>query len=630
MINFFLKKFKKEILFNLFLRRAVLVLIDSILIFASLSFAKSINIYLSQDNFAYQSLDFYLYVIIYGLIFNFFTGQYKSITKYLGNKIFYSYSIRNFLFSLILLFLQRELTLKDNLIFCFLYFLLITYLVIITRLILQDISIQLLRFKDKKKYFNVVIFGAGSAGVQLAANLRFNNNYRVLFFVDEHEIIIGRNIDGIKVQSPKYLKKNSSNINKILFAIPSLDDRNKRRIFGYLSNLNIPILQVPSIDEISNRKKEIDSFESIAIEDILGRSPVLPNNILIKKTIDNKSILVTGAAGSIGSELCKQILNFSPKKLILLDQNEFGLYTIQNELENKFKSISNIEFILGNAGNSTLILRLIEENKINFIFHAAAYKHVPLIEKNRIEGLMNNIFVTKNICDCAYKKNIDKFILISTDKAVRPTNIMGASKRISELIVQSYAKLSYSNNKENFTVFSMVRFGNVLGSSGSVVPLFKQQISKGGPITLTDPNVIRYFMTLKEATQLVLQSSSLSKGGDVLLLDMGKPIKIIDLARKMILLSGRSIKSESFPEGDIEIKKIGLRPGEKLFEELLIDAESIPTEHPLIFRAKEKMLDSDYLFENIKKIKTYSLENKVEIVLDIVRKLVPEYQSSKN
>ena len=411
-----------------------------------------------------------------------------------------------------------------------------------------------------------------------------------------------------------------------MFAIPSIDSFNKRRIFNFLGDLNKPVLQIPSIDEILYKNFSIDTLKPIGVEEILGRLPVKPDKILIEKNIKNKSVLVTGAAGSIGSELCRQILKFNPKKLILIDQSEYNLYVLQNEFKPIYEEFTELKFFLGNVLNQKLIENIIKENKINLILHAAAYKHVPLLESNIFQGLLNNVLSTKIICETAYRNNVEKVILISSDKAVRPTNIMGASKRISELLIQAYAKFSKEN--KNKIIYSMVRFGNVLGSSGSVVPLFKKQIAKGGPITITDVNVIRYFMTIKEASQLVLQSTSLAKGGDLFLLDMGKPVKIIDLARKMIFLSGLSVKDKLNPNGDIEIKVIGLRPGEKLYEELLIDSESRPTKHPLIYRAKEKMLDIKIIQRQLDKLEKYAQNNQMGEFIKTLKKLVPEYKGN--
>tara|TARA_B100000941_G_scaffold255900_1_gene204860 strand:+ start:1 stop:1071 length:1071 start_codon:yes stop_codon:yes gene_type:complete len=347
--------------------------------------------------------------------------------------------------------------------------------------------------------------------------------------------------------------------------------------------------------------------------------------------IKNKIILITGGGGSIGSELCRQIIQHIPKKIVILEISEENLYKINEELLQlniyKIKIVS----ILGSSSNFKLVNKTIKDNNIDIIFHAAAYKHVPLVELNPIEGIKNNIFSTVAVCEASAKNHIEKLILISTDKSVRPTNIMGASKRVAELVVQAYAEIESAKFKKDITyketLFSMVRFGNVLGSSGSVVLKFKEQIKSGGPITLTDPNIIRYFMTIKEAAQLVIQSSVLSEGGDIFLLDMGDPVKIYDLAKQMINLSGLSIKNKNNIDGDIEIISSGLRPGEKLYEELLIDAEAEKTEHPLIFRAKENFLIMEEIIpklENLKK--NIDKRNKTQ-TLKILNELVKEWEN---
>tara|TARA_B100000161_G_scaffold27033_1_gene15907 strand:+ start:84 stop:1964 length:1881 start_codon:yes stop_codon:yes gene_type:complete len=626
MYKFFFKFLRRKFFYNLYLRRFILVFFDAILIFASIKLSEYFTTYINKPLVFDTSLSFKLITIFFGLFFNFITGQYKSITKYISYKAIYAYTIRNFIFSILLYLFFKESFEELTLFFCLIYFISLTYTTLIVRFVLRDLSIFLTKFRSLNNFQRIVIYGAGSAGVQLAATLRLNHNYNLAYFVDDSQLMWGRNINGIKVKAPSYLKEINQKIDKILFAIPSIDSSNKRRIFNFLGDLNKPVLQIPSIDEILYKNFSIDTLKPIGVEEILGRLPVKPDKILIERNIKNKSVLVTGAAGSIGSELCRQILKFNPKKLILIDQSEYNLYVLQNEFKQIYEEFTELKFFLGNVLNQKLIENIIKENKINLILHAAAYKHVPLLESNIFQGLLNNVLSTKIICETAYKNDVEKVILISSDKAVRPTNIMGASKRISELLIQAYAKFSKEN--KNKIIYSMVRFGNVLGSSGSVVPLFKKQIAKGGPITITDVNVIRYFMTIKEASQLVLQSTSLAKGGDLFLLDMGNPIKIIDLARKMIFLSGLSVKDKLNPNGDIEIKVIGLRPGEKLYEELLIDSESRPTKHPLIYTAKEKMLDIKIIQRQLDKLEKHAHNNEMVGFIKTLKKLVPEYKGN--
>ena len=345
---------------------------------------------------------------------------------------------------------------------------------------------------------------------------------------------------------------------------------------------------------------------------------------MTNQKIKNSIICVTGAGGSIGSELCRQILNLNPKKLILIEISEPSLYSISQELINDFKTPQKIKTYLGNVIDKNFINEIFVKEKVEMVFHAAAYKHVPLVESNPLQGILNNYLSTKTICHCALEKKLSNVLLVSTDKAVRPTSIMGVSKRIAEIVCQYYSKI----NKN--TIYSMVRFGNVLGSSGSVVPLFKKQISKGGPITLTDVEVIRYFMTIDEAVHLMIESLNLAKGGEVFLLDMGKPMKILDLAKKMIFLSGLSIKDEKNPGGDIEIKIIGLRKGEKLYEELLIEAKSYETEHKKIFKARERLPSLKNIENNLYSLEKALIENDIKKVLTTSSKLVPEWINSKN
>ena len=338
--------------------------------------------------------------------------------------------------------------------------------------------------------------------------------------------------------------------------------------------------------------------------------------------------MVTGGGGSIGSELCKQIFFQAPKEIIVIEANEYNLYQIEKNIFNLKKSKINLKLILNDCSNSSFLKKLFEDNSVEIVFHAAAYKHVPIVENNLIEGIKNNVFSTLSLCKASYESSVNKFLLVSSDKAVRPSNIMGASKRFSELIVTAFAEKEQNEKKVSSTCFSMVRFGNVLNSSGSVVPLFKEQISKGGPITITHPEVIRYFMTIKEASELMLQACSMSKGGELFLLDMGSPVKIKDLARKMIKLSGLSIKNKENRKGDIEIIYKGLRSGEKLYEELLIDAEAIKTEHPLIYQAKEKGMPYLVLMEKLNYLKKSIDDFDEEKVSFILNEVVPEWKKS--
>ena len=551
-----------------------------------------------------------------------FTGQYKSLTRYVGSRSLYYLISRNSILILIIIivgkFLKLSLPSGGNLI---IFLILVSFISGGIRFLLRDI---LLYFSDfnKKNLKKVAIYGAGASGAQLEATLRLSYEYSIEFFIDDNKELWRRSLNDIPIRSVDFLKNNINKIDQVLIAIPSLNKRNYKKILDKLSEYNISVLTIPSLSEIASGKSKINSLKPILIEDILGRDEIPPDPILLSKSINNKSILITGAGGSIGSELARKILEINPSKLVLLEINEPSLYQVQRELKNNFPE-KDIFSILGSASSKKLLENAIRDYRIDLIFHAAAYKHVPLVEENPIIGLENNIFSTLNICAVTQRLKVEKVVLISSDKAVRPTNLMGVSKRISELIFQAY-----SNNKKYNTCFSMVRFGNVLGSSGSVVPLFREQIQKGGPITITDKDMVRYFMTIEEASYLVIQASALAKGGEILLLDMGEPIFIKILAEKMINLAGLRVKNKTNPKGDIEIKYTGKRAGEKLYEELLISAESEKTLHPLIYKARENYINSEILLEELQNLKKYLRNFDYESTFKVLKNLVPEWKKN--
>lgn len=444
---------------------------------------------------------------------------------------------------------------------------------------------------------SVLIYGAGSTGRQLAVMLKHAYRYRIRGFIDDNIKLHGSYLLGNKIFSPKEISKlvQKYNIKVILLAIPSASRAERKAIIDSLIPLKIKVQTIPDMEEILQGNAKIDELREVKIEDLLGREPVLPNQSLLQKNILDKVVMVTGAGGSIGSELCRQIILNHPKELILFELSEFSLYSIHQELleiAKKNNINTKIYPTLGNVQDIERLDRVLAHFKVDTIYHAAAYKHVPLVEYNIIEGIRNNIFGTYNVARCAAEHNVSSFVLISTDKAVRPTNTMGASKRMAELCLQALSE----QLKNSHTCFSMVRFGNVLGSSGSVIPLFRKQILKGGPITVTHPDIIRYFMTIPEAAQLVIQAGAMAKGGDVFILDMGEPVRIVDLAKNLIQLSGLSVKDEKHPKGDIEIAYTGLRPGEKLYEELLIGGDNVcKTEHSRIMTAEEVYLPFEQL-----------------------------------
>jgi len=436
-----------------------------------------------------------------------------------------------------------------------------------------------------KKPKNIIIYGAGSAGIQLLGALKYSEAHQPVAFIDDNKNLYKQRLNGLCIYALSDLKVliETLQIDEILLAIPSASRQSKRHVIAQLESYSIRVKTLPSVAELATGKVQIEDLREVSVDDLLGRDSVVPDAHLLSANIHNKVIMVTGAGGSIGSELCRQIIALQPQQLILFEQSEFALYQIEREL---LKSAS-IEVIpvLGSVMHQKRVERVCQSFQVQTVYHAAAYKHVPMVEKNPIEGVQNNIFGTLYCALAAINSKVETFVLISTDKAVRPTNTMGATKRFAELILQALAQ-----RPSVLTRFTMVRFGNVLGSSGSVVPLFREQIRLGGPVTVTDPNIIRYFMTIPEAAQLVIQAGAMGQGGDVFVLDMGEPVRILDLAKRMIHLSGLDIQQKSNPRGDIEIVFTGLRPGEKLYEELLIGDNVSPTQHARILRAEEEVL----------------------------------------
>lgn len=440
---------------------------------------------------------------------------------------------------------------------------------------------------------NVLIYGAGEAGKELLEGLRNSHKYNVVAFVDDDVQLTGAYVLGKRIYGADELVKVVSklDISQVFLAIPSISRASKRQIIDKLEGISIKIKELPSLEEIVDGKVTVSSMRKVDILDVLDRQTVEPDERLLRHNITDKCVLVTGAGGSIGSELCRQIIINKPKVLVLYELSEFALYSIHQELIARVASkdiYQGIEVIavIGNVTNEANLLRVLKRYQIQTVYHAAAYKHVPIVEHNPFEGAINNSKGTYHCARAAIEAKVETFVLISTDKAVRPTNVMGATKRLAELVCQALSQKNNPNN--NHTLISMVRFGNVLGSSGSVVPVFTKQIAQGKPITVTHPDVTRYFMTIPEAANLVIQAGAMAKGGEVFVLDMGAPVKIVDLAKRMIQLSGFEVKDEAHPYGDIEITYTGLRPGEKLYEELIIGEDNVEdTDHPLIMQAME-------------------------------------------
>ncbi|WP_109511988.1 polysaccharide biosynthesis protein [Pseudomonas ovata] len=484
----------------------------------------------------------------------------------------------------------------------------------------------------------VAIYGAGAAGNQLVAALRMGRLMRPVAFIDDDESISNRVISGLQVYKPKHIQRmiEVTGAQEILLAIPSSTRGRRREVLGYLEGFPLHVRSVPGFMDLAAGRVKVDDLQEIDIADLLGRDSVPARENLLEHCIKGQTVLVTGAGGSIGSELCRQILLLKPTVLLLFDHSEFNLYTILSELEQRISRESltvKLLPILGSVRNHPRLLDIMKTWKVDTVYHAAAYKHVPMVEHNIAEGVVNNVVGTLNTAQAALQAGVSNFVLISTDKAVRPTNVMGSTKRLSEMILQALSREAapvmfgdQSNvHQVNKTRFSMVRFGNVLGSSGSVIPLFHKQIQSGGPLTVTHPKITRYFMTIPEAAQLVIQAGSMGQGGDVFVLDMGEPVRIIELAEKMIHLSGLSIRSEKNPHGDISIEFTGLRPGEKLYEELLIGDNVVATEHPMIMSASEDYLPWETMKILLTRLLTAVNSDDYNTVRQLLRETVSGY-----
>ncbi|MBO9194821.1 polysaccharide biosynthesis protein [Rhizobium sp. 16-449-1b] len=467
-----------------------------------------------------------------------------------------------------------------------------------------------------------LVYGAGFQGRQLVSALGHSAEFNIVGFLDDDPSLAGMSLNSVKIYSPNKIEQICSDlrIHTVLLAMPQLDRNRRNEILESLRLAKVTVRTVPSISELATGRAQLTDVSDLDVEDLLGRTAVLPNPSLLERNVRDRVVLVTGAAGSIGSQLCREIAALGPKALLLLDQSEFGIYALQNELEEAFAQLSfPVVPLLADVCDEHRINSIISTWLPSTVYHAAAYKHVPLVEQNPAEGVKTNVFGTMVVARACVSAKVERMILVSTDKAVRPTNVMGATKRLAETILQALSE------DQKFTVFSMVRFGNVLGSSGSVVPLFRQQIRRGGPITVTHEEITRYFMTVPEAAQLVIQAGAMATGGDVYLLEMGEPVKIIDLARRMVELSGLSVRDEQNPDGDISIIETGLRPGEKLYEELLIGDNPESTDHPKIWRAREKFSVWNELSPKLDELVIYASQGDARNIKIGLADLVPGY-----
>jgi FlaA1/EpsC-like NDP-sugar epimerase len=503
------------------------------------------------------------------------------------------------------------------------------------------------RLRKRDSFPKVMIYGAGVAGRQLASAMSNSQEMKVVGFFDDDESLQGQMMNGLRIHDPEDLASvtTDNGITTVLLALPSISRHRRNEILGNIKDAKVAVRTLPSVSDLAQGKITVSDLRELDIEDLLGREPVPPNEILLGKNIFEKTVLVTGAGGSIGSELCRQIADIGPKKLVLFEQSEHALYQIEAELQRRLENHSTeLVSLLGSVQDERHMTDVMASIKPDTVYHAAAYKHVPLVEHNPTEGLKNNVFGTLVTAQAAIAAGVTDFVLISTDKAVRPTNVMGASKRLAEMVLQALAheqsqpsrqtnpqtktQTNIHTSAKTQTRLSMVRFGNVLGSSGSVVPKFRQQIREGGPVTVTHYDVTRYFMTIPEAAQLVIQAGAMAKGGDVYVLDMGKPVKIFDLAKRMIELSGLTVRDANHPTRDIEISITGLRPGEKLYEELLIGDNPQSTTHPRIMRASEEFLSWPVLQGKLEVLREHLEDGDATVIKGLLRELVLGYHSS--
>lgn len=581
----FSKYFSRFLTMSRFKKRFVSVTIDVVLLFLAVSVAISISsardLILSTDN-----LYLFFVPVIAGTIVTFIKlGLYRAVVRFIGSHALLAV-VSGVMFSGMFLFMANQLfrlhlTISSMLNYMFIALMLIGG----SRLALR----ALVHARERKFNHQVLIYGAGASGRQLLLALENSVEFRAVAFLDDDPSLHGVMIKDVRVYSPAQINlvMEQYAISRVLLALPSASRSVRAEILNRLEPLGVPVLTIPGMTDIVEGKMKIDELQDVKIEDLLGRDPVRPIQSLLTANISNKVVMVTGAGGSIGSELCRQILQQGPKALLMYEMSEFSLYEIDKELTQKIKN-QDLDVLLlpvmGSVQDSDRLCQVMQSYQVETVYHAAAYKHVPLVEFNVVEAVRNNVFGTWRTAEAAISCGVKNFVLISTDKAVRPTNVMGTTKRLAELVLQALAR------RQQQTRFCMVRFGNVLGSSGSVVPLFRKQIKAGGPITLTHEDITRYFMTIPEASQLVIQAGAMGQGGDVFVLDMGEPVRIYDLAMKMINLMGLVPKTKANPDGDIEIKVTGLRPGEKLYEELLIGGTEQETKHPRIKTASEVFL----------------------------------------
>ena len=607
--------------------------------FVCISLATFISIIISNLDFLQLNFIEFIRLIwipFFTITVFYFLGVYKSVVRYINFSVIYqilkaiiiAFSI-NLILKFFLLYglnsIQIIPDLSNTLISTLGWFvgLSTTILLIIGSRLLANFY-----FTDNHQANRVVIYGAGSAGIQLASALRVSKEMEPIAFVDKNSSLHGSFLAGIKILHPNKLHKLvlRNKVDEVLIAMPSASKSTLSNLLKEIEEYSVKVRILPGLSDLAQGKVLVSELKEVDISDLLGRSEVEANQELLDRNIKDKVVLVTGAGGSIGSEIARQVSIKSPKKVIILDSNEYALYSIKNELEFLCKDVD-LHSVIANVINKRRILDVCNTFKVDTIYHSAAYKHVPLVEENPFEGVSNNILGTIACVDAAIESEVDTFVLISTDKAVRPTNIMGATKRFAEMVLQAYSEDPKISKKTRMT---MVRFGNVLGSSGSAIPLFQKQIKDGGPVTVTDPEVIRYFMSIPEAAELVIQAGAMGKGGDVFVLDMGESVRIIDLAKRLINLSGFEVKDANHPNGDIEIIFTGLRPGEKLYEELLIGDKVSKTDHQQILRAEEEFISKEEIERFIDELKEAEKNNDVFTLKEIFKKVIHGYESEQD
>ena len=584
---------------NRSLKSLLMIMSDQIVLLFSLLLAFLLRFGDLSQSLYYINSNWWLFIIIPIITTVFFVrfGLYRAILKYVGARLIlisFKATTFSYLIVILILFYYNPSQFPRSILLTFWF--VSNVLLIISRFFFKGILYSWDSFQIDRK--NILIYGAGRAGVQISESLKKTNDYKVVGFIDDDSAKVSTLVNSIEVYDFKSLNSLivDESVKSLILAIPSAKQNERQAILKKLSRFPLEVKSLPNLNDIENDLITLEQIKFVEVDDILGREVVLPKLELLRKNIEERNVLITGAGGSIGAELSRQIKALRPSLIILLDNSEFNLYNIHHEL-----TITNgvdVIPVLSTVTNYNQIYNVIKKYKIDTIYHAAAYKHVPMVELNVVSGVYNNVIGTYNVAKAAKELKVDNMVLISTDKAVRPTNVMGASKRLSEFILQALAE----NNLD--TCFSMVRFGNVIDSAGSVVPLFRRQIKNGGPVTVTHRNITRYFMSIPEAVQLVLQSGSMAKGGDVFVLDMGEPIKILDLAYRMIHLSGLKPIDNDNPDGDIEVNFTGLRPGEKLYEELLIGDNVIQSKHPRIMQAREEKVSLEKVENFISKIKT--------------------------